>query len=134
VKRISESVSYFSETDSEIGFKKKYCETDIEIRFKKVRNGFQNPFLKQKIKIKNVVVVDVAEGGVEGSVELDGEGGWAGGGLGKAHGEGEEVGGGGDEESEAFAGGAGGRGEDGEGEAEGEGGGRVGLEVKKIEG
>jgi len=30
---------------------------------------------KKKIKIKNVVVVDVAERGVEGSVELDDEGG-----------------------------------------------------------
>jgi len=30
---------------------------------------------RKKIKIKNVVVVNVAEGGVKGSVELDGEGG-----------------------------------------------------------
>jgi len=81
-----------------------------------------------------VVVVDVTEGGVEGSVKLDDKGGWAGGGLGEAHGEGGEVGGGGDEEGEAFAGGAGGRGEDGEGEAGGEGGSGVGLGVKKTEG
>ena len=59
-----------------------------------------------------MVVVDVAEGGVEGSVELDGEGGWVGGGLGEAHGEGWEVGGG--------------------GEAGGEGGDGVSLGVKKL--
>jgi len=84
----------------------------------------------------DVVVVDVAEGGVEGGVKLDGEEGrgGGGGGLGEAHGEGGEVGGGGDEEGEAVAGGAGGGGEDGEGEAGGEGGGGVGLGVKKTEG
>jgi len=83
----------------------------------------------------HVVFIDVAEEGVEGSVELDGEeGGWAGGGLGEAHGEGGEVGGGGDAEGEAFTGGAWGRGDDGEGEAGGEGSGGVGLGVKKTEG
>jgi len=80
----------------------------------------------------HVVVVDVAEGGVEGGVKLDGEeGGGGGGGLREAHREGGEMGGGGDEEGEAVAGGAGGGGEDGEGEAGGEGGGGVGLGVKK---
>jgi len=112
VKRISKSIS-----------KKKNCETDIGIRFRKVWNRFRNLFLEKKI----VVVVDVVEGGVKGSVKLDGEGGWAGGGLGEAHGEDGEVGEGGDEKGEAFAGGAGGRGEDGEGEAGGEGDGGVGL-------
>jgi len=78
-----------------------------------------------------VVVVDVAERGVEGSVELDDEGGWAEGGLGEAHGKDKEVGGWGNEKGNTFVGGAGGRGEDGEGEAGGKGGSGIDLGIKK---
>ncbi|QCE03153.1 hypothetical protein DEO72_LG8g1175 [Vigna unguiculata] len=85
-------------------------------------------WIPKSVSKKNVVVVDVAERGVEGSVAKEvvlGEG-W-----GEAHGEGGKVSGGGDEEGEAFSGGAGGREEDGEGEAGGEGGGGVNLRMKK---
>ena len=62
------SVSKKYETDSEIRFTKKInCETDIENPFQKNMKRIPKSVSK-KINIKNVVVVDVAEGGVEGSV------------------------------------------------------------------
>jgi len=50
MKRISKSVSYFSETDYEFHFwkKLKICEREFVICFRKVWNGFQNPFHKTK--------------------------------------------------------------------------------------